>query len=83
MIIIRKPCQRWGKRTHNTTSPQCKMVSGNPIGAQPRLSLRNVKEDKKYFCTVNVNSREIISTLSYSAHWQQASKISALCGALS
>ena len=30
-----------------------------------------------YFCTVNVNSRVMICTLS-SAHWQQASKLSAL-----
>ena len=30
-----------------------------------------------YFCTVNVNSRVVICTIS-SAHWQQASKLSAL-----
>ena len=35
-----------------------------------------------YFCTVNGNSKIMICTLS-SAHWQQASKLSSPCGALS
>ena len=35
-----------------------------------------------YFCTVNGNSKVMMCTLS-SAHWQQASKLSSPCGALS